>query len=69
MLKDSELARINELAHKQKKEGLTPEEKEEQAKLRQIFLEDFRARFKAQLDQIEVVDPDDPRLKSSTPLS
>ncbi len=69
MLKDSELARINELAHKQKSEGLTPEEKEEQAKLRKIFLEDFRARFKAQLDQIEVVDADDPRLKNNKPLS
>ena len=62
MLKQSELDRINELAHKQKAEGLTPEEKAEQAVLRQKFLEDFRARFKQQLENIEIVDPDDPRL-------
>ena len=62
MLKQTELDRINELAHKQKAEGLTPEEKAEQAVLRQKFLEDFRARFKQQLENIEIVDPDDPRL-------
>ncbi len=62
MLKQSELDRINELAHKQKAEGLTDDEKAEQAVLRQRFLEDFRARFKQQLENIEIVDPDDPRL-------
>ena len=62
MLSDGELARINELAHKKKAEGLTEEERVEQAHLREKFLEDFRARFKAQLDNIEIVDPDDPRL-------
>ena len=63
MISDAELARINELAHKKKTEGLTDEERLEQAHLRQKFLEDFRARFKAQLDNIELVDPDDPRLQ------
>ena len=63
MLKDEELARINELAHKKKKEGLTPEETVEQRILREKFLADFRERFKAQLDNIEIVEPDDPRLK------
>ncbi len=63
MLKDEELARINELAHKKKKEGLTPEETVEQRNLREKFLADFRERFKAQLDNIEIVEPDDPRLK------
>ena len=63
MLKDEELARINELAHKKKREGLTPEETVEQRELREKFLADFRERFKAQLDNIELVDPDDPRLK------
>jgi uncharacterized protein YnzC (UPF0291/DUF896 family) len=62
MITDKELARINELAHKKKKEGLTPEETVEQRELRLKFLEDFRSRFKAQLDNIEIVDPDDPRL-------
>lgn len=69
MLKQSELDRINELAHKKKTVGLTEAEKAEQARLREIFLEDFRARFKAQLDNIELVDPDDPRLKQKGPLS
>ncbi len=63
MLKDEELARINELAHKKKREGLTEAEIREQRVLREKFLADFRERFKAQLDNIEIVDPDDPRLK------
>ncbi|MBQ1523941.1 MAG: DUF896 domain-containing protein [Firmicutes bacterium] len=63
MLK-SEIDRINELAHKSKLEGLTDEEKAEQAELRRRFLDDFRAAFKQQLDSIELVDPDDPRLKN-----
>ena len=62
MISDAELARINELARKRKTEGLTEEERLEQANLREKFLEDFRARFKEQLDNIELVDPDDPRL-------
>ncbi len=62
MVSDKELARINELAHKKKTVGLTEAERLEQAHLRTKFLEDFRARFKAQLDNIELVDPDDPRL-------
>lgn len=49
--------RINELAHKSKtEEGLTPEEKEEQALLRQEFLADIRADVRASLDSIEIVD-------------
>lgn len=62
MVTDAELARINELAHKKKTEGLTEEERIEQAHLREKYLQAFRARFKAQLDNIEIVDPDDPRL-------
>ena len=31
--------------------------------LREKFLEDFRARFRQQLDNIEIVEPDDPRLE------
>lgn len=48
--------RINELARKSKAEGLTEEEKAEQAKLRQEFLVKFRANFRAQLEKIEIVD-------------
>ena len=63
MISKEEIDRINELAHKKKSEGLTAEELEEQRVLRQKFLEDFRERFKKQLESIEIVDPDDPRLK------
>jgi uncharacterized protein YnzC (UPF0291/DUF896 family) len=62
MVTDAEIARINELAHKKKTVGLTEEERLEQAHLREKFLEDFRARFRQQLDNIEIVEPDDPRL-------
>ena len=57
-----QLDRINELAHKKKTVGLTVEELAEQKELYRIFLEDFRARFRQQLENIEIVEPDDPRL-------
>ena len=53
--------RINALAKKAKAEGLTPEEKEEQAILRKEFIEDFRAAFRQQLDRIEFVDEEESR--------
>lgn len=62
MLKREELDRINELARKKKAEGLSSEEAAEQKVLRDKFLADFRARFKARLESIEIVDTDDPRL-------
>ena len=69
MLKDSELARINELAAIKKQRALTPAEAAEQKKLYKLFLDDFRGRFKQQLDQIEIVDSNDPRLKNNGKLS
>ena len=63
MVTKEDIARINELAHKKKNGGLTPEEIEEQKILREKYLESFRANLKAQLENIEIVDPDDPRLK------
>jgi uncharacterized protein YnzC (UPF0291/DUF896 family) len=50
------LDRINELAHKSKAEGLTEEEKSEQALLRAEFLAEIRADVKASLESIEIVD-------------
>ena len=41
-MEKSKVDRINELARKSKSVGLTPEEKEEQAQLRQEYLADFR---------------------------
>ena len=59
----AEINRINELAHKQKAEGLNADELIEQKKLREKFLAEFRENFKRQLETIEIVEPDDPRLK------
>lgn len=52
----NKIARINELAKKSKTIGLTSEEKEEQKKLREEYLAAIRKSFKAQLDNIEIVD-------------
>ncbi|QOX65836.1 DUF896 domain-containing protein [Anoxybacterium hadale] len=50
--------RINVLARKSKTEGLNPEEKEEQAKLRAEYLEKFRDNFRGHLESIKFVDDD-----------
>lgn len=55
---EEKIARINELAHKKKAEGLTPEELEEQAKLRREFLDDVRGNLRAQLNNIDMVNED-----------
>ena len=53
---DKMIERINFLAHKKKKEGLTPAEQAEQKELYRLFLGNLRNNLKAQLDNIEVVD-------------
>ena len=50
------IARINELANKKKTVGLTTEESEEQQRLRQIYLKEFRQGFEQQLKSVKVVD-------------
>lgn len=50
------IARINELANKKKTVGLTAEESEEQQRLRQIYLKEFRQGFEQQLKSVKVVD-------------
>lgn len=52
------MARINELARKQKAEGLTPEEQDEQARLRAEYLAAFRAGMQATLEQIWIENED-----------
>lgn len=48
--------RINELARKSKSEGLSEEEKAEQALLRAEFIAEIRADVRASLESIEIVD-------------
>lgn len=50
------LKRINELARKAKTEGLNDAEKEEQIKLRKLYIEDFRSGFKSNLLNLKVID-------------
>ena len=46
------IARINELAKKKKAEGLTPEEKVEQAKLREEYIEGYRRTVRHQKNYV-----------------
>lgn len=56
------VARINALARKSKTpEGLTPEEKEEQAVLRREYIEAYKRDLRSQLDSIVIQEPDGTR--------
>lgn len=55
---DQDIARINELARKQKAGTLTPEEKEEQQKLREAYIAAIRRNLRGSLDQIKIQNPD-----------
>lgn len=50
--------RINELARKQKAEGLTEEEKVEQLNLRREYIEAYKRSLVEQLENIYMVEPD-----------
>jgi 5-formyltetrahydrofolate cyclo-ligase len=54
----SRIDRINALYHKSQKEGLTAEEKEEQARLRKEYLAVIRANMRANLNSISIVEKD-----------
>ncbi len=56
MLSKEKIQRLNFLARKSKKTGLSEVEKSEQAELRQEYLKNFRDNFKKQLECIEFVD-------------
>lgn len=51
---EQKIARINELYHKSQAEGLTAEEKAEQAALRQEYVANVRANLRGQLDSITI---------------
>ena len=55
---ENTIARINELYHKSKAEGLTNEEKKEQADLRREYIEAIRANLRGQINNIDVKEAD-----------
>lgn len=55
-MQNTKLERINALAKKAKTEGLTPEEQQERAALRQEYINEFRESLIAQLDNTYIVD-------------
>ncbi len=55
---EERIARINELYHKSQAEGLTEEEKKEQAKLRAEYIANVRGNLRAQLDSVTIQAPD-----------
>lgn len=58
MTMDERIARINELYHKSQGVGLTPDEKEEQQRLRLEYVDSIKRNMKAQLDNIDIVEKD-----------
>ncbi len=55
---ENKIARINELYHKSKAEGLTEQEKEEQQDLRREYIEAIRGNMRATLDNVSIKNPD-----------
>lgn len=57
------IERINELAKKAKTQGLTPEEKQEQATLRRAYIDSVVGNLRSQLDNTYVVDENNNEVK------
>ncbi len=57
------IARINELAKKNKTVGLTAEETAERDKLRRIYIDSVKANLVGQLDNTYIVRPDGTKKK------
>ena len=57
------IQRINELARKAKAQGLTPEEAQEQKRLRQEYLDSVRKNLVAQLENMSILEPDGTKKK------
>ncbi len=56
MITEEQIKRINELARKSKSVGLTDDERDEQANLRRLYIDSFKASLTAQLDNTYIVD-------------
>lgn len=63
MKMDDVIARINELAHKAKAEGLTAEEIVERDKLRRIYIDSVKANLVGQLENTYILRPDGTKTK------
>ena len=57
------IARINALAKKAKKEGLSPEEIQERDRLRRVYIESVKANLVGQLENTYIVGPDGKKKK------
>ena len=57
-MNDKQIARINELYHKSKAEGLTKEGAEEQKQLRADYIAAIRGNLKSQLENVSILNPD-----------
>ena len=55
---DEVIARINELARKNKAEGLTPEELTERDNLRRIYIDSVKSNLVGSLENTYIVRPD-----------
>ena len=62
---EERILRINELYHKSQGEGLSDEEREEQARLREEYVANIRTNLKGQLDSITIQHPDGSKEKLS----
>lgn len=60
---EEKIKRINELARKQKAEGLTEEEKNEQYILRREYIESYKRSLINQLENTYIVEPDGTKRK------
>lgn len=57
-MNQKDIDRINELYHKSKNEGLTPEETAEQKKLRQDYIQAIRRNLRGSLNNISIEEKD-----------
>ena len=57
------IARINALAKKAKKEGLSPEQIQERDRLRRIYIDSVKANLVGQLENTYIVGPDGKKKK------
>ena len=58
MTMDEKIKRINELYHKSQAEGLSAEEKDEQARLRKEYINSLKVNLRSQLNNINIQNED-----------